>query len=44
MSAKAMDRERNDDGRQWTERWQLDGDGLRDGNSTARDGMMMTRW
>jgi len=39
-----MDHEPNGDGRQWTAQWQLDGDGRRDGNSTARDGAMATRW
>jgi len=44
MSATAIDRGRNGDGRRWTARWQLDGDGRRDGNSTARDGAMATQW
>ena len=38
MSATAMDRERNGDGRR-----QLDGDGRCDGNSMVRDGAMATR-
>ena len=41
-SAAAMDREHNGDGRRWTARWQIDGDGRRDGNSTARNGAMVT--
>jgi len=39
-----MDRNRNSDGRRLTARWQLDGDGRRDGNSMARDGAMATQW
>jgi hypothetical protein len=39
-----MDHKRNSDGQRWTSRWQLDGDGRRDGNSTARDGAMATQW
>jgi len=44
VSATAMDRERNGDGQRWTVRWQVDGDGRCNGNSTARDGAMATQW
>ena len=41
-SAAAMDQEHNGDGWRWTARWRIDGDGRHDGNSTARNGAMVT--
>jgi hypothetical protein len=41
-STAAMDREHNGDGRRWTARWRIDRDGRRGGNSTARNGAMVT--
>jgi hypothetical protein len=41
-NAAAMDQEHNGDGRQWTARWRIDGNGWLDGNSTARNGAMVT--
>ena len=38
-----MDLEHNSDGRRWMAQWQLDGDGRRNVNLTARDGAMATR-
>ena len=38
-----MDLEHNGDGRRWMAQWQLDGDGRRNVNLTARDGVMATR-
>jgi len=39
-SAAAMDREHNGDGRRWTARWQMDGDGRR--GATVMDGVTAT--
>ena len=40
-SAVAMDQEHNGDGRRWTARWRIDGDGRR--GATAMDGATATR-